>query len=153
EAHPLAHHEVLKQPQIHIFKTGVVDQVANTRLMGELSFRRLRPFQSAARTDRVAVRLVERIDPPIGVGVAPVVSHRLLIIERCVVEHPEFSYASRQAAIIAHTPIIGAPADVRWKSRLELDQAADLPSAEDLAAQVLSPEERQLVEEVGDENV
>src|SRR5450759_5465027 len=91
------------------------------------------PFAGAAGTGSWAASFVEGIDPPVGVGVAAVVGHRLLVIDAAVIEHPVIADAAGQAAIDSNAGVVRAAADAGRGPRLILDQAADLPAAEHLA--------------------
>src|SRR5215831_5040794 len=111
EAHMLTNGKGFEQPQVVVLEPGVVDHVANTGLMIEGAFGGRAPLQRATGPHGVAIGLVERIDPPVGVGVAAVVSHGLLVIEAAVVEDPILADTACQAAIDTNARVVCAAAD------------------------------------------
>src|SRR6185369_4695599 len=153
EGHAFANPKVLEQPEVHIFETGVVDHVADPILVVEGALRRLAPLESATSANGIAAGFIERIDPPVLVGIAAVVSHGLLVIEAAVVKDPELAQSARKAAILSDTNVIGIPANVGGQSGLQLNQTADLPAAKDLSGDVLPAEEGQLVQKIRDKDV
>jgi hypothetical protein len=74
---------------------------------------------------------------------------------RSTVLDPEIAFtAASEASIETHAGEVVIAADAARQAGLELSEAADLPSAEQLAGQVgLALEEGQLVEEVDDQDM
>src|ERR1700751_3459150 len=140
EAEPFVDGNGLEQAHVPILIAGLMDEVANALGVEGTSGRRGKDWRSIRV--RGGEPLPSWTKSPNNLRVA--------------VYHPELAVASASpVGILAHAGIVHVRRDdAARQTRLELRDAADLPSAEGLARETfLSPEERQLVEIVDDNDV
>src|SRR5579885_75892 len=145
ESGPFVDGEPFEEAQVPVIEPGVVDGVTDPFLMIEGAFRRLRVQRRTI--GKRGLEPVERI-----VLSTSVVGH-LIEVSDWSVFNPVLPDAAHTAVQTDADEVV-AGSDAAWRAGLRLEDAADLPPAGDLSVPVLlRAQERQFVEEVGDEVV
>jgi len=144
EGHPFVNRELLEQAHVPVVESRVVNSVPGWRAGEGVGCRRGELRRFSVRTERNRYPIV---------GLAGIVYH-LAGIADITAGKIEILAAIGEVAILPDAGEILVPQDLDRCAGLSLEDAADLPAAQDFPAKLVCPRNiGQLVEEVDDHNV